>query len=166
MKRLEVIRDLFLFSCYTGLAYIDLKHLSADMFRRWPDGNLWIDTKRQKTDVPVHVRLLDVPIRLIEKYGGTAKGDLLFPVPSNQKVNSYLKEIASVCGIDKDLTFHMGRHTYATTAMSFGVPIATIAKTMGHANMKMTQHYARVLPEKIIKDINVLNTATQTLQTL
>lgn len=92
MKRLEVIRDLFLFSCYTGLAYIDLKHLSADMLRRWPDGNLWIDTKRQKTDVPVHVRLLDVPIRLIEKYGGTTEGGLLFPVPSNQKVNSYLKE--------------------------------------------------------------------------
>ncbi len=110
MKRLEVIRDLFLFSCYTGLAYIDLKHLSADMLRRWPDGNLWIDTKRQKTDVPVHVRLLDIPIRLIEKYGGTTEGGLLFPVPSNQKVNSYLKEIASVCGIDKDLTFHLVFH--------------------------------------------------------
>ena len=75
-------------------------------------------------------------------------------------------EYINLSGIKKNMTFHMARHTYATTAMSFGVPIASIAKTMGHANMKMTQHYARVLPEKIIKDINVLNTATQTLQTL
>lgn len=157
MKRLEVIRDLFLFSCYTGLAYIDLKHLSADMLRRWPDGNLWIDTKRQKTDVPVHVRLLDVPIRLIEKYDGTVKGGLLFPVPSNQKVNSYLKEIASVCGIDKDLTFHMARHTFATTVtLANGVPIETVSKMLGHTNIQTTQIYARVIDTKINNDMEVL----------
>lgn len=157
MKRLEVIRDLFLFSCYTGLAYIDLKHLSADMLRRWPDGNLWIDTKRQKTDVPVHVRLLDVPIRLIEKYGGTTESGLLFPVPSNQKVNSYLKEIASVCGIDKDLTFHMARHTFATTVtLANGVPIETVSKMLGHTNIQTTQIYARVIDTKINNDMEVL----------
>lgn len=157
MKRLEVIRDLFLFSCYTGLAYIDLKHLSADMLRRWPDGNLWIDTKRQKTDVPVHVRLLDIPIRLIEKYDGTVKGGLLFPVPSNQKVNSYLKEIASVCGIDKDLTFHMARHTFATTVtLANGVPIETVSKMLGHTNIQTTQIYARVIDTKINNDMEVL----------
>ena len=95
-RRLEVIRDLFLFSCYTGLAYIDLKNLTSDMLQRWPDGNMWIDTKRQKTNIPVHVRLLETPLRLIEKYKDSVKGKsrLLFPVPSNQKVNSYLKEIA------------------------------------------------------------------------
>ena len=157
MKRLEVIRDLFLFSCYTGLAYIDLKHLSADMVRRWPDGNLWIDTKRQKTDVPVHVRLLDVPIRLIEKYGGTTEGGLLFPVPSNQKVNSYLKEIASACDIDKDLTFHMARHTFATTVtLANGVPIETVSKMLGHTNIQTTQIYARVIDTKINNDMEVL----------
>lgn len=157
MKRLEVIRDLFLFSCYTGLAYIDLKHLSADMLRRWPDGNLWIDTKRQKTDVPVHVRLLDVPIRLIEKYDGTAKDGLLFPVPSNQKVNSYLKETTSVCGIDKDLTFHMARHTFATTVtLANGVPIETVSKMLGHTNIQTTQIYARVIDTKINNDMEVL----------
>lgn len=157
MKRLEVIRDLFLFSCYTGLAYIDLKHLSADMLRRWPDGNLWIDTKRQKTDVPVHVRLLDVPIRLIEKYDGTTEGGLLFPVPSNQKVNSYLKEIASVCGIDKDLTFHMARHTFATTVtLANGVPIETVSKMLGHTNIQTTQIYARVIDTKINNDMELL----------
>lgn len=157
MKRLEVIRDLFLFSCYTGLAYIDLKHLSADMLRRWPDGNLWIDTKRQKTDVPVHVRLLDVPIRLIEKYDGTTEGGLLVPVPSNQKVNAYLKEIASVCGIDKDLTFHMARHTFATTVtLANGVPIETVSKMLGHTNIQTTQIYARVIDTKINNDMEVL----------
>ncbi len=157
MKRLEVIRDLFLFSCYTGLAYIDLKHLSADMLRRWPDGNLWINTKRQKTDVPVLVRLLDVPIRLIKKYDGTTEGDLLFPVPSNQKVNSYLKEIASVCGIDKDLTFHMARHTFATTVtLANGVPIKTVSKMLGHTNIQTTQIYARVIDTKINNDMEVL----------
>lgn len=157
MKRLEVIRDLFLFSYYTGLAYIDLKHLSADMLRRWPDGNLWIDTKRQKTDVPVHVRLLDVPIRLIEKYGGTTEGGLLFPVPSNQKVNSYLKETTSVCGIDKDLTFHMARHTFATTVtLANGVPIETVSKMLGHTNIQTTQIYARVIDTKINNDMEVL----------
>lgn len=157
MKRLEVIRDLFLFSYYTGLAYIDLKHLSADMLRRWPDGNLWIDTKRQKTDVPVHVRLLDVPIRLIEKYGGTTEGGLLFPVPSNQKVNSYLKETTSVCGIDKDLTFHCFRHTFATTVtLANGVPIETVSKMLGHTNIQTTQIYARVIDTKINNDMEVL----------
>lgn len=156
-RRLEVIRDLFLFSCYTGLAYIDLKQLSSDMLQRWPDGNLWIDTKRQKTQTPVHVRLLDVPLALIEKYKGTAKGNLLFPVPSNQKVNAYLKEIAGVCGIDKDLTFHMARHTFATTiTLANGVPIETISKMLGHTNIKTTQIYARIIDTKINADMEML----------
>lgn len=157
IKRLEVIRDLFLFSCYTGLAYIDLKQLSAGMLQRWPDGNLWIDTKRQKTDVPVHVRLLNVPLSLIEKYRGQCKGDLLFPVPSNQKVNAYLKEIAGVCGIDKELTFHMARHTFATTVtLANGVPIETISKLLGHTNIKTTQIYARIIDSKINADMEML----------
>lgn len=156
-KRLEIIRDLFLFSCYTGLAYIDLRQLSADMLQRWPDGNLWIDTKRQKTDVPVHVRLLDIPLALIKKYSGHGKGNLLFPVPSNQKVNAYLKEIAGVCGIEKDLTFHMARHTFATTVtLANGVPIETISKLLGHTNIKTTQIYARIIDSKINADMEML----------
>ena len=156
-KRLELIRDLFLFSCYTGLAYIDLKHLSSDMLQRWPDGNLWIDTKRQKTQVGVHVRLLDVPLMLIEKYKGRAKGKLLFPVPTNQKVNAYLKEVADLCGIDKDLTFHMARHTFATTiTLANGVPIETISKMLGHTNIRTTQIYARIIDTKIDADMEML----------
>lgn len=158
-RRLEVIRDLFLFSCYTGLAYIDLKNLSSDMLQRWPDGNLWIDTKRQKTNIPVHVRLLETPLRLIEKYKGPVRGKsrLLFPVPSNQKVNSYLKEIADLCGIDKDLTFHMARHTFATTVtLANGVPIETVSKMLGHTNIQTTQIYARVIDTKINNDMEAL----------
>lgn len=158
-RRLEVIRDLFLFSCYTGLAYIDLKNLTSDMLQRWPDGNLWIDTKRQKTNIPVHVRLLETPLRLIEKYKGSVKGKsrLLFPVPSNQKVNSYLKEIADLCGIDKDLTFHTARHTFATTVtLANGVPIETVSKMLGHTNIQTTQIYARVIDTKINNDMEAL----------
>lgn len=150
---------LIVFYRYTGLAYIDLKNLTSDMLQRWPDGNLWIDTKRQKTNIPVHVRLLETPLRLIEKYKGSVKGKsrLLFPVPSNQKVNSYLKEIADLCGIDKDLTFHMARHTFATTVtLANGVPIETVSKMLGHTNIQTTQIYARVIDTKINNDMEAL----------
>ena len=157
-RRLEVIRDLFLFSCFTGLAYIDLKLLSQNMIQVRPDGKRWICTKRQKTNVPVHVRLLEVPEHLIEKYEGKAKAKLLFPVPSNQKVNTYLKEIAGVCGIDKYLTFHMARHTFATTVtLANGVPIETISKMLGHTNIQTTQVYARIIDQKIDNDMEALD---------
>ncbi len=156
-QRLAVIRDLFLFSCYTGLAYIDLAQLSADMLQVYPDGNLWICSKRQKTDTPFRVRLLDVPLALIEKYKGSTTDKRLFPVPSNQKVNAYLKEIAAVCGIDKDLTFHMARHTFATTVtLANGVPIETISKMLGHTNIHTTQIYARIIDQKISSDMEML----------
>lgn len=156
-KRLELIRDLFLFSCYTGFGYADLKLLSSDMLRRWPDGNLWIDTERIKTHVDVHVRLLDVPLMLIQKYEGQAKSGLLFPVPSNQKINEYLKEIAALCGIDKAVTSHMARHTFATTVtLANGVPIETVSKMLGHTNIRTTQIYARIIDQKINNDMEML----------
>ena len=158
--QLEFARDLFLFSCYTGLAYIDLKNLSSDMLQRWPDGNLWIDTKRQKTNIPVHVRLLETPLRLIEKYKDSVRGKsrLLFPVPSNQKVNSYLKEIADLCGIDKDLTFHMARHTFATTiTLSQGMAIETISELLGHKSVRTTQIYAKITPSKLEREMMLLS---------
>lgn len=156
-KRLEVIRDLFLFSCYTGLAYIDLKVLSSDMLQLWPDGNLWIDSKRIKTQVEFHVPLLNIPLMLIKKYEGQRRNGLLFPVPSNQKVNEYLKEIAAVCGIDKELTFHMARHTFATTiTLANDVPIETISRMLGHTNIRTTQIYARITDRKISADMGML----------
>ncbi len=156
-KRLELIRDIFVFSFYTGFAYIDVTRLTKDMIEVWPDGNLWIKTHRQKTKVPVNIRLLDMPMAILEKYKGQAKGDKLLPVPSNQKCNDYLKEIASVCGIDKPLSFHMARHTFATTiTLSNGVPIESVSKMLGHTNIKTTQVYARITDQKVSKDMDML----------
>ena len=156
-KRLELIRDIFVFSCYTGFAYIDVTKLTTDMIEQWPDGDLWIKTHRQKTKTPVSIMLLDIPKMIIEKYAGQAKGDKLLPVPSNQKCNDYLKEIAAVCGIDKQLSFHMARHTFAITiTLSNGVPIESVSKMLGHTNIRTTQIYARITDQKINADMAVL----------
>ncbi len=156
-KRLELIRDLFIFSCYTGFAYVDVARLTKDMIEEQPDGTLWIKTHRQKTKVPVNIRLLDIPKMILDKYEGKAKGDKLLPVPSNQKCNDYIKEIAAVCGIDKNLSFHMARHSFATTVtLSNGVPIESVSKMLGHTNIKTTQLYARITDQKVARDMDVL----------
>jgi integrase len=113
-KRLELVRDIFVFSCFTGLAYIDVKNLTPKNVRTSFDGNLWIMTKRQKTKVESNILLLDVPKMILEKYKGVSPNGTLLPILSNQKMNSYLKEIGDVCEIDKELTFHLARHTFAT----------------------------------------------------
>jgi len=110
IKRLEQIRDIFIFACFTGLAYIDVKNLRVTNVRVSFDGNLWVMTKRQKTDVQSNIPLLDVPRQIVEKYKGTLSNGMVLPVPSNQKMNSYLKEIGDLCGIEKNLTFHVARH--------------------------------------------------------
>ncbi len=110
--------------------------------------------KRQKTDTPVNVPLLKIPLSILKKYEGSLPNDLLLPVLSNQKMNAYLKEIADLCGIDKNLTFHMARHTFATTTtLSKGIPIETVSKMLGHTNISTTQIYARITNEKIRKDM-------------
>lgn len=156
-KRLEQIRDIFLFSCYTGLAYIDLKELKEENIRTSFDGNLWIMTHRQKTKTPVNVPLLDIPQSIIKKYKGKLKDGKLLPVPSNQKTNQYLKEIADACKIEKNITFHLARHTFATTVtLSQGVPIESVSKMLGHTNIQTTQIYARITNEKISRDMAAL----------
>ena len=155
--RLAQIRDIFLFSCYTGLAYIDIRDLKEENIKTSFDGNEWIMTHRQKTKTPVNVPLLDVPKALIKKYKGQVQNGRLFPVPSNQKTNQYLKEIADACGIDKNITFHMARHTFATTVtLSKGVPIESVSKMLGHTNVQTTQIYARITNEKISRDMAAL----------
>lgn len=116
-KRLEQVRDIFVFSCFTGLAYIDAKNLTEDNIQPSCDGSMWLMTKRQKTDTTVNVPLLKIPLQLIDKYKGSYDRKIL-PVLSNQKMNSYLKEIGDLCGITKNLTFHLARHTFATTITS------------------------------------------------
>lgn len=156
-ERLTLIRDLFVFSCYTGLAYVDVARLTKEMVEEHNDGTLWICTCRQKTKVPVNIRLLDIPKMIIDKYAGQTKGNKLLPVPSNQKMNDYLKEIAAVCGIDKSISYHMARHTFATQiCLSNGVPIESVSKMLGHTNIKTTQIYARITDQKVSNDMEVL----------
>lgn len=114
-ERLEQVRDVFIFSCFSGLAYVDVANLKEDNIRKSFDGNLWIITKRQKTNIDVNVPLLDIPKMILEKYKGKLPSGKVLPIISNQKLNAYLKEIADVCGIKKNLTFHLARHTFATT---------------------------------------------------
>lgn len=109
-ERLEQVRDVFIFSCFSGLAYVDVANLKEDNIRKSFDGNLWIITKRQKTNTDVNVPLLDIPKMILEKYKGKLPNGKVLPIISNQKLNAYLKEIADVCGIKKNLTFHMARH--------------------------------------------------------
>ena len=157
IKRLELVRDIFIFSCFTGLAYIDVKNLTEKNVRTSFDGNLWIMTKRQKTKVESNILLLDVPKMILDKYKGKSSNNQLLPILSNQKMNSYLKEIADVCGIKKDLTFHIARHTFATTVtLTNGVPIESVSKMLGHKNLRTTQHYAKVLDKKVSEDMMIL----------
>ena len=158
IKRLEQVRDIFVFACFTGLSYIDVKELSKDHIRISFDGNTWIMTKRSKSNVSVNVPLMDIPKKILEKYNDELPDDKVLPVLSNQKMNAYLKEIGDVCGITKNLTFHLARHTFATTVtLAKGIPIETVSKMLGHTNIQTTQIYARITNEKISKDMRGLS---------
>ncbi|MDR1984781.1 MAG: site-specific integrase [Prevotellaceae bacterium] len=154
-ERLERVRDIFLFSCYTGLSFCDMCDLSKENIKQGIDKNLWIMTKRHKTDIPFKVRLLDIPIAIMEKYEGTQEGGKLLPVISNQKMNSYLHEIADICCIDKKITFHVARHTFATLCLTMGMPIESISKMLGHTKIKTTQIYAHLIDKKLSDDMNL-----------
>lgn len=160
IQRLALVRDIFVFSCFTGLAYIDVKNLTLNHINIGIDGNKWIFTHRQKTETPSKIPLLPVPEMLIEKYKThpqCVNQNKLLPILTNQRMNSYLKEIAAACGINKELTFHIARHTFATTVtLSNGVPIETVSKMLGHKNIQTTQHYAKVLDKKVSEDMKVL----------
>ena len=156
ISRLELVRDIFIFSCFTGLAYIDVSNLTPDHIVTLGDKQ-WIMTQRQKTSVETNVLLLDIPKAIIAKYGGkTYRNGKLFPMLTNQKTNSYLKEIADICGIKKKLTFHLARHTFATMSLSKGVPMESVSKMLGHTNIRTTQIYARITNKKIEHDMEEL----------
>lgn len=156
--RLEQVRDIFIFACFTGLAYIDLANLTGDKIQKMFDGRLWIVTHRQKTNTKVTVPLLAPALSIIKKYQGQAKDGKVLPIISNQKLNGYLKEIADVCNIHKNVTFHMARHTFATTmTLGKGVPMESVSKMLGHTNIHTTQIYARITADKISKDMDSLS---------
>lgn len=160
VDRLNIVRDLFLFSCYTGISYVDLNSLTQDNIVLDIDGNQWIETKRKKTKTFLRIPLLSQAKYLINLYKNhhrAVASNTLFPSLSNQKLNSYLKEIADLCGIKKNLTFHVARHTFATTiTLSNGVPIETVSKLLGHTKITTTQIYARVLEKKAGEDMWLL----------
>ncbi|HZJ36964.1 MAG TPA: site-specific integrase [Gillisia sp.] len=155
-------RDVFVFACYTGLSYIDVKLLTKNNIVKGIDGDYWVFGSREKTNKPVKIPLLNKALEIINKYDG-ALTDSLLPVYSNQKVNTYLKEIALELGIPKRLTFHSARHTFATTVtLSNGVPIETVSKLLGHSKLSTTQVYARVMEQKVSTDIRNLKAKLDT----
>jgi integrase len=159
-ERLSTIRDVFIFSCLTSLAYIDVKQLKKSEVKIGHDGQLWIDKKRQKSKVPSKVPLLPLTRRILDKYRDHPRcieQDRLLPVYSNAKYNEYLKEIAAICGIEKNLTTHAARHTFGTTiTLSNGVPLSSVKTMMGHKRQSQTEHYAKVVPQKVSEDMGEL----------
>lgn len=157
IPRLERIRDIFVFCCFTGLAFVDVSQLTAEDLIKDAQGNMWIRKMRQKTKEMCNIPLLSAAKEILEKYkdfaSTNAKG-LLLPVSSNQKTNAYLKEIADICGIKKKLTTHVARHTAATVVfLANRVSMENVAKILGHANLNMTRHYAKVLDQSILNDM-------------
>lgn len=166
LLRLQWAKDLFVFSCYTGLAYCDVMSLTKENISIGIDGEYWIMTSRKKTNQPVRVPLLPKALEIIDKYKAHPKAiasGTVFPNLTNQKLNAYLKEIADFCSITKNLTFHLARHTFATTVtLTNGVPIETVSKMLGHTNIRTTQVYAKVIEKKVSEDMKMLqNRLTQ-----
>lgn len=160
IQRLEYVKDLFIFSCYTGICYIDAMNLTPDDIVLGLDGDYWISISRQKTHQKSKVPLLPKAREIIDSYQGNPRAKFrgkVFPLISNQKVNAYLKEIAIICEVDQNLTFHLARHTFATTiTLSNGVPIETVSKMLGHTRITTTQIYAKVVEKKVSEDMKKL----------
>ncbi len=154
-KKDELVKDLFVFSCFTGLSYSDIKGLKNSNIQEFFDGNQWIIVRRRKTATSSNVMLLDIPKMIIEKYAGLSKDGKVFPVPSNSFCNDRLKVISQQidCLKEKKVTFHLARHTFATLFLSEGVPLETLSKMLGHKNIATTQIYAKILNEKVGKDM-------------
>ncbi len=159
-ERLDRIRDVFVFCFFTGLAFTDAEHLRREHIRTDDNGTTWIYKPREKTAVMSRIPLLPYPMILLEKYERDAElratGKLL-PVPSNQKMNAYLKEIADLCNIPKNLTTHVARHTFACLAVEYGMPIDVLAKILGHSNTNMTRHYAKFSEQLIGREMRKMN---------
>ncbi|MDR2947608.1 MAG: site-specific integrase [Prevotella sp.] len=155
---LNFIRDMFLFSSFTGIAFSDMRALTRQNLSTAEDGVRWVHLKRKKTGAPCHIPLLEIPLQLIEKYRGIAKDGKLFPMISCSKTNIYLKRIATECAINKRITYHQARHCYASVVtLSQGVPLETVGELLGHTDWRATRIYAQVSHEKIDEDMRNLN---------
>lgn len=159
IPRMEVVRDIFVFCSLTGLAFTDVQHLTPEHIFRDMDGSFWIRKTREKTDNMCNIPLLDLPLKLIQKYQShpeCIRKGVVMPVPCNQRMNSYLKEIADACGIQKTLTTHIARHTFACLAIANKVSTESIAKMLGHTDIRTTKIYARVLDRTVADEMQIL----------
>lgn len=158
--RLNKVKDIFLFGCYTGLSYIDIFELTHNELVKDEDGDFWIKTNRTKTGTDSSIPLLSIPLAIVRKYENDPEREIsgkLLPVRSNQKLNDYMKEIAAICGISKKLTMHIARHTFATTVtLTNDVPIESVSKMLGHKNIRTTQIYAKIVDKKVSSDMKKL----------
>jgi integrase len=160
IERLSVVRDIFVFACYTGLSFSDIAKLSRIHLKQGADGKEWIIIDRTKTNNRCRIPILPKAKEILKKYENYPKTifkDVLLPVLTNQKMNSYLKELGDICGISKSITMHIARHTFATSVtLGNGVPIETVSKILGHTSLKTTQIYAKILDNKISEDMDLL----------
>ena len=156
IERLAQVRDVFLFCCFSGLAFSDVKQLTHDHISIDTNGNKWIRKQRQKTKNMCNIPLLEIPLKIIDKYKSHPRcqeKNVLLPVLCNQKMNAYIKEITDLCGINKQVSTHTARHTFATLMLANGVSIENVAKMLGHSDTKMTRHYAQILDSSIMRDM-------------
>ncbi len=158
-SKYELVKDLFIFSCFTGLSYIDIQKLKWSNIQSFFDGHQWIISRRKKSDVASNVRLLEIPKRIIEKYRGVTRNEYVFPVPSNATCNSHVKKLIEDAEIitEQKVTFHTARHTFATMFLTEGVPLESLSKMMGHKNISTTQIYAKITSQKISKDMDLVS---------
>lgn len=160
IKRLEQIRDIFIFQCYTGLAYADASKITRENLLQDNNGVMWLRTRRVKTEEAVNLPLLPRAIQILEKYKDNADNNPdghLLPFPTNQKMNAYLKEIGELCGVEKSLSSHLARHTFATTVtLNNGVSLETVSKMLGHTNIMTTKIYARMLDTRVLDEMQKL----------
>jgi len=159
IKHLERVRDIFVFCCYTGLSWVDVANLTYDKIVIGINKRKWISNERLKTGIHYDIPLFKKALEIMDKYADHPERqdtNLIFPVASNQKINVYLKELATICGISKNLTFHAARHTFATIALSNDMPIETVSSLLGHKSLRTTQIYAKIVKKKVATDMEAL----------
>lgn len=166
-KKYELVRDLFVFCCFTGLSWTDMRNLTKSNIQTSFDGHVWIKTSRQKTGVESDIRLLEVDKHIIDKYEGLAKDDRLLPVSAYSVCKYDIKQVAKQCGIEKNVSWHVARHSFATSVcLSNGVPIETLSKMMGHTSIRSTQIYAKITAQKLSDDMEKLSQRIQSVENI
>lgn len=165
-KSLELTRDLFIFSCFTGLSYVDVKKLKESNIQSFFDGHQWIISRRKKTDVSSNIRLMEIPKKIIEKYKGTSRNEFIFPMPANRTCNVNLVKVIEASGItpEQKVTFHTARHTFATMVLTAGASLESVQKMLGHTDISTTQIYAKIVNEKVGKEMDIVAKNLQALE--